>query len=62
MQAMKFCVFLQNSDLVKFDMCTRLHMTFYILKKGYIVPGNQGTHDKLNQIRNILCKQALIFG
>ena len=22
-------------------------MTFYILTKGYTVPGNQGTHDKL---------------
>ena len=41
------------SDLVKFIMFTlisRVHMTFYILKKGYIVPGNQGTFDKLNQI------------
>ena len=26
------------------------HMTFYILIKGYRVPGNQGTHDKLDQI------------
>ena len=40
-------------DLVKFVMNTlvsRVHMKFYILKKGYIVPENQGTHDKLNQI------------
>ena len=40
-------------DLINFVMCTlvsRVHMTFYILKKGYIVPGNQGTFDKLNQI------------
>ena len=37
------------SDLVKFVMCTlvsMVHMTFYILTYGYIVPGNQGTHDK----------------
>ena len=25
-------------------------MTFYILAKGYTVPGNLGTHDKLNKI------------
>ena len=38
-------------DLVKFVMCTLdswVHMTFYILRKGYTVPGNQGTHDKLD--------------
>ena len=38
-------------DLVKFVMCTmvfRVHMTFYTLTKGYTVPGNQDTHDKLN--------------
>ena len=28
----------------------RVHMMFYILSKGYKVPGNQGTPDKLNQI------------
>ena len=56
-------------DLVKFVMCTlesRLHLTFYVLTKGYTVPafqgtndvlhaykraGNQSTHDKINQIR-----------
>ena len=40
-------------DLVKFVICTlasRVHMTFYILTKRYTVPGNQGIHDKLNQI------------
>ena len=26
--------------------------TFYMLSKGYTVPGDQGTHDKLNQIQN----------
>ena len=29
-------------------------MTFYILIKGYTVPANQGTHDKLDQIQNIM--------
>ena len=41
-------------DLVKLGMCTlvsKVHMTFYILTKGYTVYGNQGTHDKLNQIQ-----------
>ena len=36
-------------------MCTlvsRVQMTFYILTKGHTVPGNQGTHDKLNQIQH----------
>ena len=28
-----------------------VHMTFYILIKGYTVPGTQGTHGNLNQIR-----------
>ena len=35
-------------------MCTlvsRVHMTFYIFIEGHTVPGNQGTHDKLNQIK-----------
>ena len=27
-------------------------MTFYTLTKGQTVPGNQGTHDKLNQVPN----------
>ena len=42
-----------NDYLVKYIMCamvSRVHMKFYILTKGYIVPGNHGTHDKLNQI------------
>ena len=41
-----------NLNLIKFIMCTlvsRVHMTLYILTKGYTVPGNKGTHDKLNQ-------------
>ena len=40
-------------DLINFVMCTlvsRVHMSFYALIKGYIVPGNQGTHDKLKRI------------
>ena len=44
---------MENSDLVKFVMCalvSRVHMMFYTLRKGYTVPGNQGIHDKLNQI------------
>ena len=46
-------------DLVKFDMGTlvsRVHLTFYILTKGYMVSGNLGTHDKLNQIRFVYRK------
>ena len=38
--------------LVKFVICTSEYMTFYLLTKGYKVPGNQGTHDTLNLIRN----------
>ena len=41
---------LEGWDLVKFVMCTlisRVNMTFYI----YTVPGNQDTHDILNQIQ-----------
>ena len=40
--------------LVKFFMCalvSRVHMMFYVLIKKYTVPGNQGPHDKLNQIQ-----------
>ena len=52
------------TELVKFVMCnmvSRVHMTFYILKKRHTVLGNQGTHDKLNQIRN--CNlELLLFG
>ena len=47
---------IDKSDLVKFVMCTlvsRLHMTFYIITNGYPVPGNQGTHAKLNQIKKV---------
>ena len=43
-------------DLVKFVMCTlvsRVYITFYILSKGYTVPENQCTHNKLNQIQVI---------
>ena len=42
--------------IIKFVMCilmSRVHMTFYIPTKGYTVPGNQVTHDKLNQIPNM---------
>ena len=42
-----------ESDLFKFVMCTlvfRVHKTFYTLRKGFTIPGNQGPHDKL-QIR-----------
>ena len=38
----------EKPDLVKFAMCTlvsRVDMTLYILTEGYMVPGNQGTHD-----------------
>ena len=28
-------------------------MTFYIITNGYTVPGNQDTHDKLYQIRQL---------
>ena len=45
------------SDPVKFVMCSlvsRVHMTLYILTKGYTVPGNQDTLDKLNRIYNFL--------
>ena len=57
----------QISDLVKFVMCalvSRVHKTFYILRKGFTVPGNQGTHDKLNQIFKFYLKignEILIF-
>ena len=36
------------------DLVFRVHMTYHILTKGYTVSGNQGTHDKLNQIRTNL--------
>ena len=41
-------------DLVKFVKCTlisRVHMTFYMLSKGYTVPRILGTRDKLSLIR-----------
>ena len=44
-------------DLVNFFICTlvfMVHIVFYILTKGYIAPGNRGSHDKLNQILFIL--------
>ena len=34
-----------------YTLVSRVHMTFYVLTKGYTVPENQGTYDKLNQIR-----------
>ena len=30
-----------------------LNITFHVLTKGYTVPRNQSTHDKLNQIQCI---------
>ena len=47
--------FVDNLDLVKFVICalvSRVHMMFYTLRKGYIAPGNQGIHDKLDQIQH----------
>ena len=32
-------------------LVSRVHMMFFTLIKGYTVSGNQGLHDKLNQIR-----------
>ena len=29
----------------------RVNMTLYLQRKEYTFPGNQGTHDKLNQIQ-----------
>ena len=29
------------------DLVTRVHIAFYLYIKGYIVPGNQVTHNKL---------------
>ena len=46
--------FVDHLELVKFVMCilvSRVHMMFYILTKGYTIPGNRGKHDKLNQIQ-----------
>ena len=42
-----------NTDLVKFVMCTLvsrdcLRFCYYI--KHHLYPGNQGTHDKLDQM------------
>ena len=48
-------MFVEISDLVKFVMCvlvSRVYVMFYILRKGYTVPGNQGPHEKLYQIPN----------
>ena len=38
---------------VMYTLVSRVQMTFYTQTKGYRVPGNQGTHDKLNQIQNV---------
>ena len=49
-------------DLVKFVMYTlvsRAHMPFFIPRKGHTVTGNQGTHDKLNQIHLNLVKHEI---
>ena len=51
----------ENSNLVKFVMCTlvsRKHMTFYVLTKVCTVPGNQGTHVKPNQVRKFIVFKA----
>ena len=50
---------IQFLDLVRYVICTlvsRIHMPFHILTEGYTFPGNQGTHDKLNQIPFLNCK------
>ena len=47
-----------------FSLVSKVHLTFNIPTKGYKVPGNQGTHDKLNQIRNFNMQerhQLIIF-
>ena len=33
---------------------SKVHMMFYTLRKGHTVPGNQGIHDKLNEIQKII--------
>ena len=46
----------QLFDLLKFVMCTLVswvHITIYVLAKGYTVPGNQSTHAKLKQNQKI---------
>ena len=46
----------KKSNRVKFEvyiLVSRVHMMFYILTRGDTVPGNQGTHEKPNQIRYI---------
>ena len=53
-------------DLVKFVMCNlvsrvSVHMAFYIHTKGYTVPGNQGTHDKLDKIQKLYSEKELKF-
>ena len=51
-------------DLVKIVVCalvSRVHLTFYILTKGYMVPGNQGTQDKFNQIPNLFYRNFMTF-
>ena len=45
-----------DSDLVKFVMCTLVSRDYVPLlecTKRHVYPVNQGTHDKLNQIRKI---------
>ena len=53
----------EDWDVIKFVMCTlvsRAHMTFYILTKWYTVPVNQGTYNKLNQIRRLYCFDKIL--
>ena len=55
--------FRKSLDLVKFVMCalvSRVRMMFYTLRKGYTVPGNQGIHDKLNQIQIIYLRLVCV--
>ena len=52
------CAILRNLDLIKFVICTlvsRVHMASYALTKGFTVPGNQDTHNEINQIQKSKC-------
>ena len=45
---------MENQDLLKFVMCTlvsRDSVPFFKYIKRHVYSGNQGTHDKLNQIQ-----------
>ena len=46
----------ESLRIAKFVMCnlvSSVYMTFYILPKGCTVPGNQGTHEKLEHIQKL---------